>query len=289
MTPEQVRERNTKYTIIVIPGSESESTRSFSINRWALAGVGLGTILIVTAVVVAVLLYTPARSLLPVSNAELEKRYGEHLAEIEDQLHTLLQQMTMLRTYNLRLRSALGEPVALDDTVAFRDSVGAPNVDVKRMNQDEHVDESVDEPARVNQAFQEFRPPATTFASNVTFVFPAEGYATRGFDPAQYHYGLDIAGKQGAPIFAAADGSVLFAGWTYEDGFVMMLAHDLGYTTIYKHNQVLLKHVGALIKRGEVIALLGNTGTTSTGPHCHFELWRDGVAQDPSKYVIIPQ
>jgi murein DD-endopeptidase MepM/ murein hydrolase activator NlpD len=115
---------------------------------------------------------------------------------------------------------------------------------------------------------------------------PSDGYLSRGFDGDAFHYGIDLAGKQGNAILAAANGSVVFAGWTYDDGLMMMIAHDFGYLTVYKHTKALLKGVGSAVRRGEPVALLGNTGKTSSGPHLHFELWRDGVATDPMKYLV---
>jgi murein DD-endopeptidase MepM/ murein hydrolase activator NlpD len=115
---------------------------------------------------------------------------------------------------------------------------------------------------------------------------PTLGFVTRKIDPEAGHFGMDIAGKIGAPVVAAADGIVVFADWSYEYGFMMILSHADGYTTVYKHAQSLLKTVGSSVKRGEMIALLGNTGSTSSGPHLHFELWRDGVPMDPEQYLL---
>jgi murein DD-endopeptidase MepM/ murein hydrolase activator NlpD len=118
---------------------------------------------------------------------------------------------------------------------------------------------------------------------------PVDGFISRGFDVDQSHYGIDFAGKPGSPILAAADGSIVFAGWTYEDGFTIIVSHGEGYTTVYKHNQSILKHEGEPVKRGSLLALLGNTGRTSHGPHLHFEVWRNGIAQNPSDYLLSDQ
>ena len=117
-------------------------------------------------------------------------------------------------------------------------------------------------------------------------VLPAEGYLTRGFDPAVRHYGVDIAGNVGSPVHAAADGHVVFAGWTIEDGNEIIISHPGGFLTFYKHNQSLLAVMNASVRRGDLIALLGNTGETSAGPHVHFEIWKDGVPVDPANYVL---
>jgi len=117
-------------------------------------------------------------------------------------------------------------------------------------------------------------------------VMPAEGYLTRGFDAAQRHYGLDIAGSTGSLVRASADGSVVFAGWTSSDGNQIILSHPGGFLTFYKHNQSLLVPSNATVKRGEPIALLGSSGETSAGPHVHFEVWKEGVPIDPAGVVL---
>ncbi|MEP0823554.1 MAG: M23 family metallopeptidase, partial [Ignavibacterium sp.] len=109
---------------------------------------------------------------------------------------------------------------------------------------------------------------------------------TRGFEPGQRHFGLDIAGTLGTPVNAAADGYVVFAGWTVDEGYVMILSHTDGFLTFYKHNQTLLKGANVFVKRGEPIALLGNSGRMSSGPHLHFEIWKDGTPVDPSLYLL---
>ena len=118
---------------------------------------------------------------------------------------------------------------------------------------------------------------------------PVEGYITRGYDEQKYHYGVDFAGRSASAVTAAADGNVLFSGWTYDDGYTLMVAHDGSYVTVYKHNQALMKLTGESVKRGEVVALLGNTGKTSSGPHLHFEVWKNGIAQDPLRYLLMVQ
>ena len=115
---------------------------------------------------------------------------------------------------------------------------------------------------------------------------PTDGYLTQGFDVTRYHLGMDFAGKKSTAVLAAADGNVVFSGWTYDDGYMIMVAHGLGYLSVYKHNESLLKGTGAFVKRGEPIALLGNTGRTSSGPHLHFELWKDGIAYDPGQFLL---
>lgn len=117
---------------------------------------------------------------------------------------------------------------------------------------------------------------------------PVEGIVTQGFDPSRGHFGLDIAARKGTPIYAATDGSVVFAGWTFDDGNMLMISHGDGYMTVYKHAQSLIKTAHMTVKRSEPIAFVGTTGKTSLGPHLHFEVWKDGVARDPSEFLLSP-
>ena len=99
------------------------------------------------------------------------------------------------------------------------------------------------------------------------------------------HYGVDIVAKQNSRVSSALDGSVIFAEWTMETGYVIIIQHDQNIVTSYKHNAELLKKQGDKVKAGEVIAIMGNTGRVTTGPHLHFELWVNGNPINPQDYI----
>lgn len=118
---------------------------------------------------------------------------------------------------------------------------------------------------------------------------PAQGFISQGFRqdylfPERSHLGIDIAGKTGSAIKAAAAGRVMFSGWTTHFGNCLIVAHRNGYMTFYGHNQVNLKSVQEKVRRGEPIALLGTSGRSSA-PHLHFEIWKDGVPVDPMEFL----
>ncbi len=115
---------------------------------------------------------------------------------------------------------------------------------------------------------------------------PVEGFAARGFDAARGHYGVDEAVPEGTPVRAIGDGYVVAADWTNDGGYVIAVQHADGYLSVYKHNSRLLKTVADRVRSREAIALSGNTGEITTGPHLHFELWRNGLAQDPRLYLV---
>jgi len=115
---------------------------------------------------------------------------------------------------------------------------------------------------------------------------PVDGFLTRGFDARSGHFAIDIAVESGSPVRCVGDGYVVFADWTQGGGYTVAVQHADGYLTIYKHNKRLLKRVGDRVQSRETIAISGNTGDITTGPHLHFELWRNGLAQDPREYFV---
>lgn len=115
---------------------------------------------------------------------------------------------------------------------------------------------------------------------------PVDGFLTRGFDARAGHFAVDIAVETGTPVRCVRDGYVVFADWTQGGGYTVAVQHAGGYLTIYKHNKRLLKRVGDRVQSRETIAISGNTGEITTGPHLHFELWRNGLAQNPGEYFV---
>jgi len=120
---------------------------------------------------------------------------------------------------------------------------------------------------------------------NVFFYRPVKGIISSNFDFRERHYGIDIAAKSKEPVLAAMKGTVIYAGFDANFGYVINVQHSNGFVSIYKHNALLLKKEGDEVNGGEVIALVGNTGNLSTGDHLHFELWYKGKAVDPHEYI----
>jgi murein DD-endopeptidase MepM/ murein hydrolase activator NlpD len=117
------------------------------------------------------------------------------------------------------------------------------------------------------------------------FIKPVEGFLTNRFNPAGNHYAIDLAAPQNASIKAIADGYVFFSDYTTETGHVIGIIHADNFISFYKHNRSLFKKVGSYVFAGEAIATIGNSGENSTGPHLHFELWRNGKPVDPTEYL----
>lgn len=117
------------------------------------------------------------------------------------------------------------------------------------------------------------------------FFPPVEGVITQSFDEKVRHYGTDIVAKSNAKVAAVLDGVVVFTDWTVKTGYVIQVQHANDLLSVYKHNSTLLKKQGDYVRAGEVIAVVGNTGEESSGPHLHFELWRAGNPLNPEDFI----
>ena len=124
-----------------------------------------------------------------------------------------------------------------------------------------------------------------TYVGVPTFFAPINGLVTNHYNGKNKHFGVDVVAKDDAVIRTIADGTVILSDWSIEDGYVVGIQHKKNIISVYKHNASLLKHEGDKVKAGDAIAILGGGGTTSTGPHLHFELWFKGEALNPEEYI----
>ncbi len=274
----------------MVPDAKSEETRTVSVSRPILLATLITAFLLLVGLILAGIMYTPIGTHLAAQNPELVRQYGNQIADIQKQLNLLVQEIDVLRAYNVRLRKALGESLPdslvaaarqVDSTLAqrsFSKTLAGPSTPPATA------------PSVSTGGFAKATPAAQQnnegFVKNLPMIAPTDGFVSRKFQPDQLHYGVDLSAREGTPVIASADGNVVFADWSYDDGFTIVVAHEEGFTTVYKHNKSLMKRSGEVVRRGELIALLGNTGKSSSGPHLHFEVWKDGVAQDPNNYLL---
>lgn len=120
---------------------------------------------------------------------------------------------------------------------------------------------------------------------NFYFFTPLKGTVTSSFNSKTKHYGIDIVASPNEVIKTTLDGTVVLADWTSETGYVIAVQHSNNLFSVYKHNSALLKTSGDFVKAGEVIAIIGNSGELTTGPHLHFELWYNGSPVNPIDYM----
>jgi len=123
--------------------------------------------------------------------------------------------------------------------------------------------------------------------NNTTLMFftPLTGLISDGYNNKTKHFGIDLVAKEKSRISSVLEGTVIISHWAYETGYVIGVQHKNDYLSFYKHNSVLLKSVGDYVNAGDHIAIIGNSGELSSGPHLHFELWHKGIPVNPENYI----
>ncbi len=275
----QRRSKSLSYEILVIPHGHGGRTKSIKAGVKQAALWGGAVVMLFFLIFFLAFRYTPLGTIVGV-DPSLKAAVDSVENETQRRLRALAEEVAVLKNYNIQLRKALGER-NLSDGGSPVETRTTEDVQPSEPTAAEVIEFTPPTPAAMHVAAN-----AEGLKASFPLLTPVFGVLTRGFEPARKHLGIDLAAKLGTPVHAAAEGYVVFAGWTFEDGNVLILSHGSGYMTVYKHNSSLLKTTGSLVKRGEVIALVGSTGITSKGPHLHFEVLKDGLPQDPQSYLL---
>ncbi|MBE3087019.1 MAG: M23 family metallopeptidase [Bacteroidetes bacterium] len=145
----------------------------------------------------------------------------------------------------------------------------------------------VENEERYNLTLGPSTPESVTSLAGLHFFPPVKGIISGRYDVLTKHFGTDIVTKPKAIVSSALDGTVIFTGWTMETGFVIEVQHPNNIVSVYKHNASLLKETGDLVRAGEAISVIGDSGELYTsGPHLHFEIWYKGSPLDPEKHIL---
>ena len=186
---------------------------------------------------------------------------------------------------NLNAIIAGKQPV---DVYTLRDSArNYKSITFRASPEDSALRAQVERDDRYNLTLSPVATESVTSLPGLHFFPPVKGIVSAKFDPRAKHFGTDIVTKPKSSVDAALDGTVIFTGWTMETGFVIEVQHSNNIVSVYKHNAALLKETGDLVRTGEAIAVVGDSGELFTsGPHLHFEIWYKGSPLDPEKHII---
>jgi murein DD-endopeptidase MepM/ murein hydrolase activator NlpD len=174
------------------------------------------------------------------------------------------------------------------ESVAMRDtSRNYTSIDFRKSSEDSIFRTRVEQEEQYNLSIGTTGAERGTSLANIHFFPPVKGVVSGNFASRTRHYGTDIVTQPKAVVSSTLDGTVVMTGWTMETGFVMMIQHRSNLVSVYKHNARLLKEMGDRVWAGEAISIVGDSGELYTsGPHLHFELWHNGEALDPEKYIF---
>ena len=289
-----LRNVGTEHTIVVMDAEEAGKRRRYHIYPSHMMGAWGGSLLAAGLCAGLLLAFTPLRTQIPGYGTEKVEKSARlnamRLRSLQDSLAAQRQYVKRLRRLitgrvNSAARSGQGSPqppASTEQAPRSRDSDGGKGTP---------DEEAHEEPALASPAVsmsEQASVGGRDASSGLSFpVSPPvmNGFPTRNFDAQTGHYGIDVAVSEGKFIRAVGDGYVVWADWTQDGGYTIAVQHAAGYLTVYKHNKRLLKRLGHRVRAHEPLAVSGNTGAITTGPHLHFELWRNGLAQSPRSHI----
>ena len=195
------------------------------------------------------------------SHSELKREYGDLLSE-RLAVRELISDLNRMKVLDQQIRKSLTGDLKLDDSHNHH-----PESNYRELEKDHITGYNI---------------------ASIPSQIPVSGYLTQKIElssdfKTNNHYGIDISAVEGTPVTASAGGLVIFSGWSYDLGNHIILYHGDGYFTQYGHLQDMIVEARESVSLGEAIAHVGNTGISS-GPHLHFEIWREGTVLDPLKF-----
>jgi murein DD-endopeptidase MepM/ murein hydrolase activator NlpD len=274
-----------KYRLVIMNDETFEEKASFVLSPLSVfVFVGSVALFLIT-LVTYIIAFTPLREYIPGYTDVTLKHNMEKVALRADSMEEAMKAKDL---YIQNIQNIIsGQAGVGDSSKTVRPGGGKEeytHLHVSPSETESELRKKVETEDKYSLAFSEEKSSHGSIAGFFFFV-PLAGNVTSSFNTAESHYGVDIVGKKNEAIKATLDGSVIFAGWTSETGYVIQVQHSNDLVSIYKHNSVLLKKAGDKVKAGEAIAIIGESGELSTGPHLHFELWNNGRPIDPQDYM----
>lgn len=282
------------YRLVVMNDDTFEEVSSVKLTPLAVY-IGFSSLIVGTAILVtALIIWTPLKRYIP--------GYGDfhrdsEIAALTSKVGELENEINATRAYSDNIRKILVGDLSSMSKEAV-EKQGQPEnpadtmpKDVDRIPEDEELRNEVDrgtftaDPKAVAAAGIGVIGARDIPLEQLYFIPPVSGDVTAAFELKKNHFGIDVAAPKNTAVKAAADGMVISSGYTVETGYSIAIQHPNNVVTMYKHNSVLLKQAGSAVKAGEAIAIIGNSGEDTSGPHLHFELWHKGRAVNPADFI----
>ena len=264
------------YKVVVSSEDTFEERLSFSTNKFNVFLVMTLYSIILIAFTISVVFFTQIREMVPGYSSSDLLTQAIYLTKKTDSLE---KELELNNTFYKSIENVLSgktEQIIYKDSLNINNEID--NIDLQAVlanAEDSILRKYVEEEDKFNLTKNEL------VIENKMFVSPVKGQITQKFDPLNNHFALDILVDTGTPVKSILEGKVIFSEWSVDTGHVLIIDHGDNIISVYKHNSKVLKTQNNFVKAGEVIAYSGNQGTLSTGPHLHFELWKNGTPINP--------
>ena len=264
------------YKVVVSSEDTFEERLSFSTNKFNVFLILSLYSIILIAFTISVVFFTQLKEMVPGYSSSDLLTQAIYLTKKTDSLENELE---LNNTFYRSIEDVLSgktEQIIYKDSLAISNKI--ENIDPQAISanaEDSILRKYVEQEDKFNLTKNEL------VIENKMFVSPVKGQITQKFDPLNNHFALDILVDTGTPVKSILEGKIIFSEWSIDTGHVLIIDHGDDIISVYKHNSKVLKTQNNYVKAGEIIAYSGNQGTLSTGPHLHFELWKNGTPINP--------
>jgi len=276
------RNLKNKYRLVVMNDDTLEEKASLilsPLNVFVFVG---STALFLIVTVIYVIAFTPLREYIP-GYADVNMR--RNIVKLTLKADSLEQQLATRDNYIQNIKNIIEGNEPGEKVENNRDpNQNYKNLPVSPTAEEAALRQEVEQQDQFSLSLSDNKSEKSGVSSFFFFV-PLQGTVTNSYNSDKSHFGVDIVAAKNEAIKATLDGTVILATWTSETGYVIQLQHSNNLVSVYKHNSVLLKIVGDRVKAGEPIAIIGDSGELTTGPHLHFELWYNGTPVNPQDYM----
>lgn len=269
-----------KYRLVVLNEDTFQERFAIKLTRLNVFVIVSLTTIGLVAATIFLIAFTPLREFIPGYSSTKLKRKATELSFRTDSLQRVI---SINEKYFSSIKRVLtGDVKTVEfnkDSILNAASAETVQLKVKPTKQDSLLREKVDKEDKYN-LFE-----SAISSSNFVLFPPVNGNISESYNLKEKHFAVDIIVAKNTPVKSTADGTVIFAEWTAETGYVVIIEHSNDLISVYKHNSSLTKEQGDVVKAGEVIAMAGSTGEFTTGPHLHFELWSKGYPINPTNFI----
>lgn len=274
---------NEKYRLVLMNDQTFQEERSFRLHPSSVALLVLVVFTVVSSIVILLMVTTPMGRIVPEkTNQDIRSQITSMYLHVD----SLEKAVAARDAFIVKVKDLVYEQFEyeddLEDPNLKKNNANTPVPE--KSNELKELMASVDSEAELGNLIE------NTLTSNnnistMIFVAPIKGMVSDTFAPTRAHYGTDVVAPKGSLIKATQKGTVLVATWSADTGHMLAIQHENNVVSFYKHNASLLKKTGDMVQAGEGIAIIGNTGEMTEGPHLHFELWFNGQAINPERYI----
>ena len=269
-----------KYRLVILNESTFEEKISFKLSRLNVFITGTLFIVVLIGLTTLLIAFTPLREYIPgYSSTRLKKQATDLTYKTDSLVNVLNYTNRYLDNVRMVLRGDVENNEINRDSLFEQFKLDPSTIDLSPIREDSILRAQV----ALEDKYNLFERAAT--GESLVLFSPVSGIISQEYDADKKHFAVDIVTEKDAAVKSVANGTVIFAEWTAETGYVIIIEHENGLLSVYKHNGSLTKSQGDIVQVGEVVASVGNTGEFTSGPHLHFELWTNGNPVNPVNYI----